>query len=123
MTSIASLIREKLDANGRLPCKEAIALSTRIGVPKTKIGRVCKEQGISISDCELGLFGVLSETMNGVLSSDVFMKTLTTQSEGNTLSCERLQELAKQAHIQLIQAAKTALKAGIVITPCDLGCF
>lgn len=46
------------ETNGktRLPCAQAFKLAAEFGVTPAEIGRVCNEQGIRISGCQLGCF-------------------------------------------------------------------
>ncbi|MHC4982434.1 MAG: hypothetical protein ACYTF6_04605 [Planctomycetota bacterium] len=42
--------------NGRIPCRQLLELAERTGAPPRKIGRLCDQLGIRISNCRLGCF-------------------------------------------------------------------
>jgi hypothetical protein len=43
---------------GRIECRDALAVATRLGVPPSQVGRVCDRDGIKIANCQLGCFGM-----------------------------------------------------------------
>lgn len=46
-----------LTKDGKLPCKEALALADRLKVSPSRIGRICNQEEIRIINCQLGCFG------------------------------------------------------------------
>ena len=48
-------IRE-LAPDGTITCREARELAERLGIPPSKVGKVCSEARIKIIACELGCF-------------------------------------------------------------------
>ncbi len=48
-------IRE-LAPDGTITCREARELADRLGIPPSKVGKVCSEARIKITACELGCF-------------------------------------------------------------------
>ena len=43
--------------DGRVACKELLALAERLGVEPDVLGRVCNELDLRIGQCQLGCFG------------------------------------------------------------------
>jgi len=52
---IRQLIR-RAAKDTRIPCKKLLELAARSGTPPKRIGRLCDELGIRISNCQLGCF-------------------------------------------------------------------
>lgn len=48
---------KKASTDGRLPCKQALALANRLDVSPRRIGDAANEAGIKIVSCQLGCFG------------------------------------------------------------------
>ncbi len=46
----------EIEGRKRLTCAEAFELARRLGVPISRIGRVCDDNNIKISNCQLGCF-------------------------------------------------------------------
>jgi len=46
----------EIEGRKRLTCAEAFALARRLDVPISRIGRVCDDNNIKISNCQLGCF-------------------------------------------------------------------
>ena len=44
------------DGKRRMPCADALALATEMGVEPTAITRICNRLNIKISHCQLGCF-------------------------------------------------------------------
>jgi len=42
---------------GRLPCRDALALAERLGVDPRRVGEAADELGVKIVECQLGCFG------------------------------------------------------------------
>lgn len=55
VAAVIAAARDKDDA-ATLPCAEAFALAKRLAVPVSDIGRVCNEQDVKITGCQLGCF-------------------------------------------------------------------
>jgi hypothetical protein len=54
-------IREALRphaADGRIDCRDALAIAARLGVPPSQVGRICNVDKIKIANCQLGCFGM-----------------------------------------------------------------
>ena len=48
---------KRTSAEGRIACRDALALAERLGVAPSSVGRAADEAGIKIVDCQLGCFG------------------------------------------------------------------
>lgn len=55
VAAVMAAAREK-DGPVALPCAEAFAIAERLAAPLSEIGRVCDEQGVKITRCQLGCF-------------------------------------------------------------------
>ncbi len=44
------------DGRRILSCADALMLAAELGLSAAEIGRICNEQGIRISNCQLGCF-------------------------------------------------------------------
>jgi len=54
--TLADEVRRRAQ-DGRLPCAVAFAIAEELGVPRIQVGQAADEQGIKITDCQLGCFG------------------------------------------------------------------
>jgi hypothetical protein len=46
----------EISGKNRLPCAKAFELAEELGISKKEIGRICNENDIKISVCQLGCF-------------------------------------------------------------------
>ena len=48
---------ERTARDGRVACRQLLELAERTATPPERIGQLCNEMGIRISNCQLGCFG------------------------------------------------------------------
>jgi len=47
---------KELAPDGTITCREARELAEKLGIPASKVGKVCSDARIKITACELGCF-------------------------------------------------------------------
>jgi hypothetical protein len=132
MTDIALAIRDAAESEqGQLPCARAFLLARRLGVTPADVGAAANASGIRISRCQLGLFGYGSKAEGKskiVQAMDAVPPVLAERLRGarderGNLTCAAVWAVARQSHINRLQAAGAAQGLGMRVEDCQLGCF
>lgn len=118
-------------AGGRLPCPRAFLIARRLGVTPAQVGAAADAAGISISNCQLGLFGYGSkaegkhkivQAMNPVPEALAGRLTAAGDAQGR-ITCAAVWEVARRSRVSRLTAASAAEGLGLRIVDCQLGCF
>jgi len=119
MPSLKEFIKEYLNEQGKLDCKDAYRISAKSKTHINEVGAKAKELGVRISACELGQFGNLKGTGN---FSELALKKLTPfVDERRKVTCKAAREQAGGIGLKKIRG--TLKEENIDVTYCELGCF
>jgi hypothetical protein len=130
MSKITDAIRAAL-VDGQLPCAKAFVLVKRLGVEPIEVGNEADATGISLSKCQLGLFGYgpkaegkhrrvqpmqnvppkLAEAIRAAVGPD------------GKLACVKTWRIAKEMHLSRQTISNAVEGLGVRISPCQLGAF
>lgn len=119
MSEVKNLIREHLNEDGKLDCKDAYKISAKSKIHIRDIGQRAKEMGIRIASCELGQFGSLKGT--GEFSETALAKISHFVDAENRVTCKDAR--ASAAGVGLKKIRGTLKEQDIDVTYCELGCF
>jgi hypothetical protein len=120
---------ERLE-EGQLPCKQAFALVSILGVEPLAVGLEANDAGIRISRCQLGLFGYgpkaegkhkIVEPMAEV--PERLAERLHQAAGPGGITCAALWKVADGLGVRRIQAAAAAEALGLRVSHCQLACF
>ncbi len=123
------IITEKIKdrvRNGRLPCAVAFEIANSLEIKPGNIGKMADIMGISLSECQLGLFGhrpdkkiVGPENTENLDLLDSIRKF----SREKSLSCGAAWRIAKLFHASKLTISNICEANGIKIKRCQLGAF
>lgn len=119
MSEIESLIKDNLNEDGKLDCKDAFKISAKSKTPIGEIGDKAKEIGVRISGCELGQFGNLKGT--GEYSEEAENRLKPLLDEKKRVTCKDARNSAAGLGLKKIRG--TLKEKDIDVTYCELGCF
>ena len=112
--------------NGELPCHEAEDIAVKLHKPLIEVGAVLDMMEISITKCQLGLFGY-HPSKKIVLPSEFIDPSLEQAIRKNLangcLSCDSAWKIAIALDVPKINVASACEALGIKINPCQLGAF
>ena len=112
--------------NGELPCHEAEDVAVKLHKPLLEVGAVLDMMEISITKCQLGLFGY-HPSKKIVLPSEFIDPSLEQAIRKNLangcLSCDSAWKIAIALDVPRINVASACEALGIKINPCQLGAF
>lgn len=112
------IVEKSLDADGKLPCIKAFSLAKKIGHDLLDMSAITKSMGISITNCELGVFGKL----NFSPSNQIIFDDLEQNYNGvKKLDCKIYWEHAKK--YTLHEVGSTVKNSTFEVIHCQLGCF
>lgn len=112
------LILTNLDEDGELICLKAFKVARLIGVEPIDISDICKNIGIKITNCELGVFGKLKfHTFEEHIYNNLKQNFATNKN----VACKILWEEAKTSSLKRV--GSTVKNSDIEVTHCQLGCF
>jgi len=94
MSSLKEFIKEYLNEDGKLDCKDAYKISAKSKTPIREVGQKAKEIGIRISGCELGQFGKLKGTGEYTQEAENRLKPFL--DDKNRVTCKKSEELLKK---------------------------
>jgi len=113
--------------DGRLPCKRAFALASRLDVPPRRIGEAADRLDVRVSRCQLGLFGVGADDAGRVGPAPQVADALRQAIEGRRvdgeLPCAAAWTIAKAFGLAKLDVANAAEALHIRVSHCQLGCF
>lgn len=119
MSDLKTMIKEHLNEEGKLDCKDAYKIAAKTKTPIKEVGETAKNMDIRISACELGQFGKYKGT--GEFNEVAQERLKPFIDEQNRVTCK---EARGQAGGIGLKAIRGTLKAeNIDVTYCELGCF
>jgi len=123
--NIAERIRQSLKG-GTLPCAVAFDIATTLGVAPSQVGGTADSMNVSLSKCQLGLFGyapnkkiVKSRPAGNPAISDAIRGGLLE----DRLPCATAWSIAIDHGISKLAVANACEAMGVKIKPCQLGAF
>lgn len=119
MSDLESQIRENLNDEGKLDCKDAFKISAKTKTPILEVGDKAKELGIRIAGCELGQFGNLRNI--GEFSQEAMERLAPFIDEKKRITCKDARAMAGGIGLKKIRGTLGEKK--IDVTYCELGCF
>jgi hypothetical protein len=113
-----SIIKNNLDDEGKLSCIKAFSVAKKIGHELLDMSAITKSMGISISNCELGVFGKL----NFSASDQIIYDDLEHNYNGmKKLNCKLYWNQAKK--YTLHKVGSLVKNSDFEVINCQLGCF
>jgi len=119
MSDLKTMIKEHLNEEGKLDCKDAYKISAKLKMPIEEVGKMAKNMDIRISGCELGQFGVLKGTGEYSLEAENRLKPFLDSQ--NRVTCKEARGQAGGIGLKAIRG--TLKEKNIDVTYCGLGCF
>ena len=123
--NIMKRIRERTKSEA-LPCAVAFEIAKSFGVDPLQVGRTADSMSVSLSKCQLGLFGykpnkkiVKQRPAKEVSISDAIRDGLVE----NRLPCATAWNIAADFSISKLSVANACEAMGVKIKPCQLGAF
>lgn len=112
--------------DGTLPCALAFDIAADLGVEPSQVGTTADLMKISLSKCQLGLFGyspvkkiVAPRPPENVSLNDAIRESLVK----NRLPCLTAWKIAADFGVSKLALAGACEAAGVKIKPCQLGAF
>ena len=128
--TIADEIEESLEDDGRLPCPTAFKIARELEVEPLEVGDVATGMDISVSRCQLGLFGhgPKEEGRGRIVRSDIAVgEELAARIRGALVSgklpCAVAWEVASEFKVTRLEISNACETLGIRVSPCQLGFF
>ena len=116
--------------DGQLPCTAAHTVAYLLGFSPAQVGQAADQAEISISLCQLGLFGYgpkaegRSTLVRGAARTpEALRAVLSSRAQDGRVSCAACWEIAAQAGVERLVVAELAEALGLRIVKCQLGCF
>ena len=113
----------------QLPCTAAHTIAHFLGLSSRSVGLRATEDGIRISQCQLGLFGYgpksegkskLVRTVNKVPAP---LQEVLGDCPKGEVSCARCWEIAAEMGVERLAVSEAAESLGLRLVSCQLGCF
>jgi hypothetical protein len=127
---IADRIKASLEDDGRLPCPKAFKIARELEAEPLEVGDVATNLDISVSRCQLGLFGhgPKEEGKGRVVQAGMAVgEELAARIRGalvkGRLPCSVAWEIASEFKLTRLELANAAETLGIRVSPCQLGFF
>ncbi len=127
---IVDRIKASLEDDGRLPCPKAFKLARELEVEPLEIGDVATSLDISVSRCQLGLFGHRPKeegkgriVQAGVEVSDALASRMRGALVRGRLPCSDAWEIASEFKMTRLDLGNAAETLDLRISPCQLGFF
>ncbi len=117
---------KKKAKQGELPCAVAHSIAKDLGVPPEEVGFAMDMLGISITKCQLGLFGYRPERKILKPAKDVsedLRKEIENSVEEGRIPCKKIWQIAERLGIGKMEVASACEALGIKISRCQLGAF
>ena len=116
----------KLSPDGQIPCVVAFEVAKSTNVKPDNVGRALDDMKISISKCQLGLFGYKPEkkivTPANAVSSDL-EQSINQALVNDRLPCSAAWDISKNTGKAKLEIAEACEALGVKISPCQLGAF
>ncbi len=112
--------------DGYLSCPVAWSIAARMNVPRIAVGAMADKLGTRITDCQLGCFKVektpYDNLSGGNIAPGVIQQIQELQENGH-LTCAKVNELARNNHLNSLVLANQINAMRLKIRECQLGCF
>jgi hypothetical protein len=111
---------------GEMPCAAAFAIAEKIKVSPREVGFTADELGISLTKCQLGLFGYRPEKRVAKPAESVappLEGAIRSSVSNGRLPCQAAWEIAERLHLKKMEVASACEALKIKIGPCQLGAF
>jgi len=113
------LVLTNLDENGALSCVKAFKVAKLIGMEPKNIAQIARDMNITITNCELGVFGKLKfNDMN----EDIY-DILKKRSNNSKIECEIAWKIAQEKGQSINQIGSTIKDSDLKVSKCQIGCF
>jgi hypothetical protein len=113
------LVLTNLDRSGSLSCVKAFKVAKLIGMEPKNIAQIAKDMNITITNCELGVFGELEFTdMN-----EGIYDLLKRNSNNSKIECEVAWKIAQEKGHSINQIGSTIKNSNLKVSKCQIGCF
>ena len=122
---IEAAIRQKSSDN-KLPCATAAAIAATLRKSMLEVGASLDMLEITISQCQLGLFGYYPEKRIVTPASQVdsvLENAIRSRIVNNALSCADAWKLAQTHDLPKMAVASACEAMSVKIKPCQLGAF
>lgn len=122
---IAWLI-DKHAKEGMISCAQSFMIAEELNVPPAEVGKAIDLAEVSITHCQLGLFGYSPQRkiIASVASpAPALVEAIRSACDESGVSCADLWEISSAKSIPKMEAAGTCEALGIKIRPCQLGAF
>lgn len=124
-------LKDNLDENDQLPCKEAHGIAEEFGVSPKSIGDLVTESGLKICRCQLGLFGYAEKKNMPGFRKVHRMGSVPAEVEAevrkavqkNKIACVELWRIGTSMNVPRTEMGNTAETLSLKVSPCQLGCF
>ena len=113
-----SIVKKSLDDEGKLSCLKAFSVARKIGHELSDMSAITKNMGISITNCELGVFGKLDFSSSNQIIYDDLEESYDAVKK---LDCKLYWEMAKK--YTLPKVGSTVKYSDFEVINCQLGCF
>lgn len=127
---IANKIKASLEDDGRLPCPTAFKIARELGVEPIEVGEVATALDLSVSRCQLGLFGhgPRAEGKGRIVESGMevgeeLAARVRKALVNGRLPCSAAWEIAGEFKLTRLDLGNAAETLAIRISPCQLGFF
>ena len=113
-----NIVKKSLDENGKLSCIKAFSVAKKIGHDLLDMSAITKSMGISISNCELGVFGKLDFSPS---NQSIYDDLEDNHGDVKKLDCELYWDEAKKYSLR--EVGSTVKNSDFEVINCQLGCF
>ena len=116
----------KKATNNGLPCAVAFSLAERLKVSPLEVGRTADLLEVSLTKCQLGLFGYQPEKRIVKPASEVSeeMRSLIEAGMVNDrLPCKTAWEIAERLGVSRMAVSSACERLSVKVKPCQLGSF
>ena len=127
---IADKIEASVEEDGRLPCPTAFKIARELEVDPLEVGDVATTMDISVSRCQLGLFGhgPKEEGKGRIVQSGMVVgEELAARIRGALVSgqlpCAVAWEIASEFKMTRLEIGNACETLGMRMSPCQLGFF
>ncbi len=114
------LLMTNLDEVGRLSCLKAFKVARLIGMKPKDMAKIAKSLNITITNCELGVFGKLKFSE---IDDRIYNALTKNTTENKKVECEIAWKEAQAKGATLKKVGSTIKNSDIKVTHCQLGCF
>ncbi|MCP4693726.1 MAG: hypothetical protein GY859_37175 [Desulfobacterales bacterium] len=109
-----------------IPCAVIFNMAKELKVSHREIAKTVDLLDITISKCQLGLFGYKPEKKKvkaETTSNQELMDAIEASAKNNRLPCEKAWEIAARFKTPKMKVSNICEGAGIKVKPCQLGAF